>query len=230
MKSKRRTFIKNSLAGLAGLSMTPCLFGKSEPSNDSIEILENDDRIVFSNNLLELNFDRYSGRWVHLIDRIRNKTIINNGSQEAPIVLIVNGETTVKSGRSQWWSLAGAEEIGMNTICSNYTINKKEGLLVLHTREADWFIDQIYRLRGERLERGLKITYLGDKEALLRGIEFNVPPGNLGPASECFVEAPGYPVKAHQPLTFLASGLYWDKIKWDPGSAADAPGQRAIVC
>ncbi|HSV93833.1 MAG TPA: alpha-amylase family glycosyl hydrolase, partial [Desulfobacterales bacterium] len=55
--------------------------------------------------------------------------------------------------------------------------------------------------------------YEGGGTALLRGLEVRTPPADLGAWPECFVEAPGYPTKPHQPLPSLTFGEPWKRLE-----------------
>lgn len=175
--------------------------------------------ILFSNDHLQLAFDRASARWLELRDVATGDVLFSHGSQQAPIVLSVNGVTTATRELRQCASVVDAEQVGIETICVGYLSEESEdGLtLTLHTREADWAIDQQYRLTREqsRLERSVRIEYRGQGTALLRGLELRTPPASIGPVADCFVEVPGYPTRAHQPLANVPLGDYWDRVQGD---------------
>ncbi|MBM3187849.1 MAG: hypothetical protein FJZ90_03905, partial [Chloroflexi bacterium] len=156
--------------------------------------LEREGRIVFSNEFLEITFDRRSGRWLSLRDASSGDAVLHHGSQQAPVVLSVNGVTTCTRMRNQWPSVVDARTYGIEIECTGYEFqNTSEGvMLTLRTREGDWLVDQIYVLADDvaRVERRLRVEYQGEGEALLRGLDVRVPPMWLGPVGDCFIEAP----------------------------------------
>ena len=164
-------------------------------------------RILFGDASLELAFDSGTGRWLTLRDLQSGDDLLQHGAQQAPETISVNGVSTATMGREEWWSVVDAETVGIQAVCtgSEYTETDRGPMLTVHTREGDWLIDQRYTLPpGEgRIERGLRLEYRGDGEALLRSVELCVPLIHLGPVGECFVEAPGYPTKTHQALGSL---------------------------
>jgi hypothetical protein len=195
-----------------------------------------DDRTTFyvANDELELTFDRATGRWLWLRDIESDRTLLYDGGRQAPVVLWVGGVTTSTRERTHWWSVVDAEPVGHHAHCEGYTVVETERgpRLTIHTREGDWRIDQTYTLvTGERrVERGLGLSYHGRDTVLLRGVELRLPSANLGPTPECYVEAPGYATRAHQPLAAVSAGDWWERIhsKSDIGGA---PGWKAgLLC
>jgi glycosidase len=173
-------------------------------------------RILFGDASLELAFDSGNGRWLTLRDLQSGDDLLQHGSQQAPVTISVNGVSTATMGREEWWSVVDAETVGTQAVCtgSECTETDRGPMLTVHTKDGDWLIDQRYTLpTGEdRIERGLRLEYQGDGEALLRSAELRIPLVHLGPVGECFVEAPGYPTKAHQALGSLPLGVPWKDI------------------
>lgn len=194
----------------------------------SYQCTEGEGRILFSDDRLELAFDRESGRWLWMRDLASGENVLHHGSQQAAMVLSVNGVTTATRMRNQWPSVIDAETCGLQAECTGYECDETdEGvMLTLHTRDGDWLVDQIYVLATDvaRVERRLRVEYQGQGEALLRGADLRVPPAMLGPVGECFIEAPCYPTAAHRSLGSLPTGEYWDRVRWDVNGT---PGRSA---
>jgi len=195
---------------------------------------EENGRLFWGDDRLELVFDRASGRWLAMRDLATGENVLHHGAQQAPVLLRVNGVTTATVGRAHCWSVVDTESVGVKTICTGYECAQSDrgATLTLHTEEGDWLLDQRYTLTraAARVERGLRIEYRGESPALLREVELRVPPATLGPVGECFAEAPCCPTKAHLPLAHLPVGEYWDRVIAPVGNAAPGwfPGLLGI--
>jgi hypothetical protein len=99
------------------------------------------------------------------------------------------------------------------------------GSLVVRLREGDWRAELHYRLRPgrARVERRVRLEYDGDGEVLLRGFTLRMPFASLGPPSDCFLEAPGYPIKTGSRVSHIWHGG-WGPLA--PSTFGDAPAWR----
>ncbi|MBM3187848.1 MAG: hypothetical protein FJZ90_03900 [Chloroflexi bacterium] len=202
----------------------PCMLERGEKGGLTMatyECRETEGCIVFADERLELTFDRRSGRWLSMLDRMSGEYVLKEGGQQASVVVSTGGETSTTYARWQWWSVVDAEPVGVKTECLRYAC--REGAagptLTVHTRQGDWLLDQHYTLvkGAARVARALRIEYQGDGEVLLRGLDIRVPPATLGLVADCVVEAPSYPTKADCPLGRLPIGEIWDRVAGGPG-------------
>jgi glycosidase len=184
---------------------------------------EKDGKVHFSDERLELAFDRKTGRWLSLRDTVTGGEVLREGAHQAPVVLTVGGVSTATRARGQVPSVVDAAPVGASAVCTGY--QARGSTLALDTRDGDWLLRHGFTLTSDaharaRVDRTLRIEYQGTGEALLRCIEVRIPPADLGPAKDCFVEAPAYPTKAHQPLTSLPYGEPWKRMISPIGHAA----------
>ena len=74
---------------------------------------EENGRLFWSDDRLELVFDRASGRWLAMRDLAAGgENVLHHGAQQASVLLRVNGVTTATVGRAHCWSLVDTENIG----------------------------------------------------------------------------------------------------------------------
>ena len=196
---------------------------------------EENGRLFWGDDRLELVFDRASGRWLAMRDLATGSIrVLHHGASRAPGPRVKRPPPQQR--RAHRRLLGGYSNIGaLKTIsrCGYECARSDRGAtLTLHTEEGDWLLDQRYTLvkAAARVERGLRIEYRGESPALLRDVELRVPPAALGPVGECFAEAPCCPTKAHQPLAHLPVGEYWDRVIAPVGNAAPGwfPGLLGI--
>ncbi len=178
---------------------------------------ERDGRILFGDGSLELSFDRSSGRWLGMRDVTTGRDVLGGGAAQAPLVITVGGVTTATKARHHTVSVVDAETFGARAACTGYRCEDGPDriALVLDTRDGDWTFEQRFTLVAgkRRVDRTVTVGYEGGGTALLRGLEVRNPPADLGPWPECFVEAPGYPTKPHQPLPSLTFGEPWKRLE-----------------
>ncbi len=183
---------------------------------DTSACREQDGRIFFSDGVLELSFERSTGRWAGLRDLASGTALLRSGEIQSSVVITVGGTTTSTLGRGQVASVIDAETRGMRAQCTGYerSQGKSGPVLTLQRREGDWFFEDRFSLPADRrrVDRSISIRYEGAGEVLLRGMEVRIPPADLGPVKDCFIEAPTYPTKAHQPLASLPLGEPWKRV------------------
>lgn len=178
---------------------------------------EKDGRILFGDGTLELSFDRATGRWIGLRDAATGAGLLHGGAAQAPLVITVGGVTTATKARHHTVSVVDAETCGARAACTGFRGEERPGAvtLVLETRDREWTFEERFTLVAgkSRVDRTVTVGYEGPGTALLRGLEVRTPPADLGPWPECFVEAPGYPTKPHQPLASLTFGEPWKRLE-----------------
>ena len=186
--------------------------------------VEMDGLIKLSDDVLELSFDRETGRWLGMRELAGGTALLQGGGVQSPVVIIVGGTTTSTLGRGQVPSVVDARSAGLDARCTGYECkpSEKGPTLVLHRRDGDWLFDESYHLAAgrARVDRGIRIRYEGKGEALLRGMEVRVPPADLGDVKDCYVEAPSYPTRPHQPLSTLPLGEPWKRVTTPVGHGA----------
>jgi glycosidase len=185
---------------------------------------EKDGRILFADDVMELSFDRETGRWLGMRELAGGSVVLHGGEVQAPVAITVGGTTTSTLGRGHVPSVIDARPAGLDARCTGYecAASKKGPTLVLHRRDGDWLFDENYHLAAgrARMDRSLTIRYEGKGEVLLRGMEVRIPPATLGDVKDCFVEAPSYPTKPHQPLGSLPLGEPWKRVLTPVGHGA----------
>jgi glycosidase len=202
-----------------------------------IFLQKNEDVLAFGNGKLELHFSLRNGQWIGCMDPVIGQWCVGNEDLDQPtLILRVNGER-IDPGvvrNSRVYDLKGAQEIGAETVYKGHhaICLDREVALEISVQEGDWILTSIFHLspQSDTFSRDLRLTYLGQDEALLRDVCMIVPQVSVGEDRETFVEAPDYPVKSHFPLTELPTGI-WEGLESrtlsEPGKvqhSIDAPG------
>jgi hypothetical protein len=185
---------------------------------------EENGALHFGNELVELSFDLQSGRWLSLTDRRDGQTVLREGASVAPILLTVDGHTESRRGYGQMSTLADADTIGRHWKLDAFSqqVDGDHLRLTIALAEGDWRVEVRYGLRPgrARVERGVRIEYVGDGEALLRHFVLRAPFATLGAAHDTRIDAPGYPMRPGRRVSHLPFGS-WGQL---PGGAfCDSP-------
>lgn len=197
---------------------------------NTLEMMKNDDQanVRLSNGLISLEFDKATGRWLSLADESDGTTLMQAGELLSPLLLTVNGRTLGTRGFNQMFTLADAETVGLKWVCEKVAIESgAEGMgcaVVLF--EGNWRAEIHTGLRAgsRRVERKVILEYTGEGEAKLRSFQLRMPFADIGPAEECFIEAPGHPTRTgarvsslwHGPWGGLVEGAFNDCPAWRP--------------
>ncbi len=212
-----------------------------EQTQSDVTVRLDGDRLHFTNGILELTFDVQTGDWLSLRHLPTEATVCQAGENVKPFCATVGGRTTVTRGRGQIASLVDTQALGPDLRLTGYERMDVGGgsWLVLRAEQVGWQVDHVYELAagGSTLRREVRITRTGDSEALLRYVDLRVPPVALGPAEQCFLEAPGYVGPAHEPLRSLGLGEWsrtpmavdGDAPAWRPGLLAVRNGETDLA-
>lgn len=191
----------------------------------------------FGNRVQELVFSPETGDWIGWTDREAGEARVAAGAPRRPTLLLRVGGKPIASGvvrNSRVTTLEGETTAGralaladIRTLCLD-----REVRLEITAREGEWVLTTLYTLQpgGDTVSREVRLRYEGAGEVLLRDVRLVTPPLTVGEADETTVEAPGYPVRAHYPLSEIGHGL-WEGLDSRPvvGSdrvqhAVDVPG------
>ena len=174
-----------------------------------VKLTEANGEIRFANSRLELRFSRESGRWLSLHDVSNGQGVLDNGGNMASVLLTTDGRTTVTTGREHLWSIVDADSVGAQVRLVEHRVESTGGTvwLTLRTTEGPWQIQQEYGFEpdGDTVQRRVGLTWNGDRETLLRWVEFRTP--TASPTEDSTLEAPGYPSVIHQPLSGIQGDL-----------------------
>jgi glycosidase len=194
-----------------------------------IDLEEKPETVIrLGNDLLELEFDGTTGHWLALTDRRDGRTVLHSGELVRPVLLTAGGRTQVSRGYNQLVSVVDTETVGLHWTLEGFsrTADEHRVWLLVHLREGDWRVTLRYGLRtgGDRLERGVRIEYIGDGEALLRYLTLRLPYLSLGNPVDCFFEAPGHPVRPRRRVSHLLP--FGPQGMFMQGAFNDAPAWR----
>lgn len=189
---------------------------------------DNDATLRLTNGLVLLEVDKATGRWLSLTDESDGTKLMHAGELLSPLVLTVNGRTLGTRGFNQMFTLSDAETVGLKWICEGVRLYREgdRQWCVARLSEADWRaeIQSVLHRGSRRIERRVKLEYLGDSEAKLRSFLLRMPFADIGPADECFIEAPAHPTRTgarvsglwHGPWGALVEGAFNDSPAWRP--------------
>ncbi len=185
--------------------------------------------IRLGNDLITLQFDRATGRWLSLTDESDGAALLHAGDLLSPLLLTVGGRTTATRNCNQIFAVADAETVGLHWKLESCALHPEEaggGRFTARLREGDWRAELHYTLRpgSRRVERRIRLEYDGEDEVLLRGFTLRLPFATLGPPMETYLEAPGYPVRPghrvsslwHGGWGLLGQGAFCDAPAWRP--------------
>src|SRR5579884_503825 len=183
--------------------------------------------VRFGNGRIALRLDRRTGCWISMTDEKDGAELLRAGDRVTPILLSVNGWTGSSRGFNQMFTVVDVETVGLHWECEDFSC-RPEGettWLTVQLREADWHVALLYGLRSDsmRLERRVRIEYLGGREALLRSFTLRLPFAHLGPPADCYFEAPGYAARPGRRVCHLPFGPCGPG---DQGAFNDAPAWR----
>ncbi|MDX1933608.1 MAG: alpha-amylase family glycosyl hydrolase [Capsulimonadales bacterium] len=182
----------------------------------------------FENDRLTLEFDTVTGHWVSMNDRQENTTIFLGGESVRPVLLTVGGRTTARRGINQLIALTDTETIGLHGTLDRIEQSRSatENRLIVRWRENDWRVALRYTLRpgSTRLERTVRIEYVGEEETLLRYFTLRTPLAHLGSPADTYLEAPGFALRPGRrvssflpgPIGIGMQGPFSDSPAWHP--------------
>lgn len=185
---------------------------------------------------MKLEFRQDNGAWLSLGSE-ENGWILNGDNDLSALTLTVDGKTTVYTEREHLWNIRDAVPVGDAFKLSKAYMGEDGQTLHLILEGGDFLVDQsfAYNQGKRRMQRQLRIEYLGEKETLLRWAEVRMPP--FSSEKDCVLEMPGYSDFLHEGCDSLPMGkldLVPDEIDkdatgWKPGVlAAVTPWQSMI--
>jgi hypothetical protein len=168
-------------------------------------------RVRFGNDLLELEFDEATGHWLSLTDRRDGAVVMRAGETVLPVLLTVGGRAEARRGINKFLSVRDPQTVGLRWMLEGFERSAGDGArqwLTVRLREEDWRVDLRYGLRpgSARLERTVRIEYLGDDEPLLRCFTLRLPFTDLGSPRGCYLEAPGFAARPKRRVSYLTPG------------------------
>ncbi len=193
----------------------------------------------FGNSRIELRFDAGSGRFTGITGKYGDVRITPEQAGFPAVVLRVGGRPAddglIRNGRRL--NIDDAREIGNHSVFTGYAA-RCEGSRVsleLTSFEEEWEIVSIFSMEegGDTIRRDMRLHYLGEREAVLRDVRWNLPVACISSPDACFVQAPDYPVVTDFPLNDIPYGL-WSALDSENATdtgrnqhGADTPGSLA---
>jgi hypothetical protein len=202
-----------------------------------IILAEDEGLLRFGNSLVELVFSLQTGGLIAGIDRGKGEKRFNLVYLEMPAMVIRVGgklETTGVIRNSRMASYEGVVEIGHQLAYHDHRVVQGVQSVSLEVtgRQGEWLLTSIFTLKPAdyRIARDCCITYLGEGEVVLRDVRLILPGLFVGDEQEARVEAPGYQVPSHYPLSSIPEGV-WKGLDSRPDAdprivqhSVDAPG------